>query len=76
MARGNGLWNGSSKCFNELQSYPNEWQGFAFGLGVERFAMLKYGIADLRNFYEGDIRWLDHYGFSLENMYSSILNKE
>ena len=55
---------------------PNEWQGFAFGLGVERFAMLKYGIADLRNFYEGDIRWLDHYGFSLDNMYSSILSKE
>jgi len=45
---------------------PKEWQGFAFGLGVERFAMLKYGIADLRNFYEGDIRWLDHYGFSTE----------
>ena len=43
---------------------PNEWQGFAFGLGVERFAMLKYGISDLRNFYEGDIRWLDHYGFN------------
>ena len=45
---------------------PMEWQGFAFGLGVERFTMLKYGIADLRNFYEGDIRWLDHYGFSIE----------
>ena len=45
---------------------PEEWQGFAFGLGVERFAMLKYSIADLRNFYEGDIRWLDHYGFSIE----------
>ena len=43
---------------------PEEWQGFAFGLGVERFAMLKYGIADLRNFYEGDARWLNHYGFS------------
>ncbi|PPR16729.1 MAG: Phenylalanine--tRNA ligase alpha subunit [Alphaproteobacteria bacterium MarineAlpha9_Bin3] len=44
---------------------PKEWQGFAFGLGVERFAMLKHGISDLRNFYEGDIRWLDHYGFNL-----------
>ncbi len=43
---------------------PEEWQGFAFGLGVERFAMLKYGISDLRNFYEGDIHWLDHYGFN------------
>jgi len=46
---------------------PEEWQGFAFGLGVERFAMLKYGISDLRNFYEGDIRWLDHYGFTTTN---------
>ncbi len=54
---------------------PNEWQGFAFGLGVERFAMLKHGIADLRNFYEGDIRWLEHYGFRLDNLYSSIFNK-
>ena len=35
----------------------------AFGLGVERFAMLKYGISDLRNFYENDIRWLRHFGF-------------
>jgi phenylalanyl-tRNA synthetase alpha chain len=42
---------------------PNEWQGFAFGLGVERFAMLKYGIPDLRTFFESDIRWLQHYGF-------------
>jgi len=55
---------------------PNEWQGFAFGLGVERFAMLKYGIADLRNFYEGDIRWLEHYGFDLDYLYSSILSKK
>ena len=43
---------------------PNEWQGFAFGMGVERIAMLKYGIPDLRTFYEADIRWLKHYGFS------------
>jgi len=54
---------------------PNEWQGFAFGLGVERFAMLKHGISDLRNFYEGDIRWLEHYGFNLDDVYSSILAK-
>ncbi len=38
-------------------------QGFAFGLGVERFAMLKYGIKDLRQFFEGDMRWLSHYNF-------------
>ena len=38
--------------------------GFAFGMGIERLAMLKYGMPDLRNFFEGDLRWLDHYGFS------------
>jgi len=54
---------------------PDEWQGFAFGLGVERFAMLKYGIADLRNFYEGDIRWLDHYGFSIQGGPSHVWSK-
>ena len=42
---------------------PAEYQGFAFGLGVERFAMLKYGIRDLRQFFEGDMRWLNHYNF-------------
>ena len=42
---------------------PEEYQGFAFGLGLERFAMLKYGINDLRKFFEGDKRWLDHYNF-------------
>ena len=42
---------------------PNEWQGFAFGMGVERLAMLKYGIPDLRAFYETDLRWLKNYGF-------------
>lgn len=43
---------------------PDEYQGFAFGLGVERIAMLKYGIPDLRTFYESDLRWLRHYGFA------------
>lgn len=43
---------------------PEIYQGFAFGLGVDRMAMLKYGINDLRNFFEGDIRWIKHYGFS------------
>jgi len=42
---------------------PEEYQGFAFGLGIERIAMLKYGIPDLRTFFESDIRWLQHYGF-------------
>lgn len=43
---------------------PNEWQGFAFGMGIDRIAMLKYGIPDLRAFFESDLRWLKHYGFA------------
>jgi phenylalanyl-tRNA synthetase alpha chain len=43
---------------------PDEWQGFAFGVGVDRLAMLKYGMDDLRAFFDGDARWLGHYGFS------------
>jgi phenylalanyl-tRNA synthetase alpha chain len=43
---------------------PGEWQGFAFGVGVDRLAMLKYGMSDLRAFFDGDARWLAHYGFS------------
>ena len=42
---------------------PDEWQGFAFGTGVDRLAMLKYGMDDLRSFFDGDSRWLKHYGF-------------
>lgn len=47
---------------------PDEWQGFAFGLGIDRLAMLKYGIPDLRAFFESDLRWLRHYGFSALNV--------
>ena len=43
---------------------PDTWQGFAFGVGVDRLAMLKYGMDDLRAFFDGDVRWLKHYGFS------------
>lgn len=46
---------------------PEEYQGFAFGFGVERLAMLKYNIPDLRTFFSGDIRWLKHYGFKPED---------
>lgn len=42
---------------------PDEWQGFAFGTGVDRLAMLKYGMDDLRAFFDADLRWLKHYGF-------------
>lgn len=43
---------------------PDEWQGFAFGVGVDRLAMLKYGMDDLRAFFDGDVRWAAHYGFN------------
>jgi len=42
---------------------PNEYQGFAWGMGIDRIAMLKYGMPDLRPFFEADVRWLTHYGF-------------
>jgi phenylalanyl-tRNA synthetase alpha chain len=42
---------------------PDQWQGFAFGMGIDRIAMLKYGIPDLRAFFDSDLRWLRHYGF-------------
>lgn len=44
---------------------PRKYQGFAFGMGIERLAMLKYGIPDLRTFFESDLRWLKHYGFAV-----------
>ncbi len=43
----------------------NKYQGFAFGFGIERMAMLKYGIKDIRNLYDGDVRFLKHYGFKI-----------
>ncbi|MXX91054.1 MAG: phenylalanine--tRNA ligase subunit alpha [Boseongicola sp. SB0677_bin_26] len=42
----------------------SKWQGFAFGIGIDRLAMLKYGIPDLRAFFDSDLRWLRHYGFA------------
>jgi phenylalanyl-tRNA synthetase alpha chain len=42
---------------------PNKYQGYAFGIGIDRLAMLKYGINDLRAFFETDYRWLNHFGF-------------
>lgn len=47
---------------------PDEWQGFAFGVGVDRLAMLKYGMDDLRAFFDGDARWCMHYGFSANDV--------
>ena len=42
---------------------PDEYQGFAWGMGIDRIAMLKYGMPDLRAFFDADVRWLAHYGF-------------
>ena len=53
---------------------PDKYQGFAFGMGIERIAMLKYGISDLRTFYEGDEEWINHYGFEFYQM-PGILNR-
>lgn len=51
---------------------PQRYQGFAFGMGLERIAMLKYGIPDLRAFFESDLRWLRHYGFAALDVPSLI----
>ncbi len=59
---GSGMVNARVLEFAGLD--PAEWQGFAFGLGIDRIAMLKYGMNDLRAFFDGDPRWLQHYGFS------------
>lgn len=59
---GSGMVNRRVIEFGGLD--PDEWQGFAFGTGVDRLAMLKYGMDDLRAFFDGDLRWMKHYGFS------------
>jgi tRNA-binding EMAP/Myf-like protein len=59
---GSGMVNRKVIEFGGLD--PDEWQGFAFGTGVDRPAMLKYGLDDLRAFFDGDARWLNHYGFA------------
>ena len=58
---GSGMVN--PKVLENCGLNPDKIQGFAFGMGVERLAMLKYGIPDLRTFYDSDLRWLKHYGF-------------
>jgi phenylalanyl-tRNA synthetase alpha chain len=52
------------KVLENVGINPDEYRGFAFGMGIDRMAMLKYGINDLRKFFESDMRWLNHYGFS------------
>ena len=59
---GSGMVNRKVIAFGGLD--PDEWSGFAFGVGVDRLAMLKYAMDDLRAFFDGDARWLAHYAFS------------
>ena len=59
---GSGMVN--PKVLENCGIDSTKYQGFAFGMGLERLAMLKYGIPDLRTFFESDLRWLRHYGFS------------
>ncbi|MFN3863232.1 MAG: phenylalanine--tRNA ligase subunit alpha [Erythrobacter sp.] len=59
---GSGMVNPRVLAFGGVD--PGAYQGFAFGLGIDRIAMLKYGMNDLRAFFDGDGRWLAHYGFS------------
>ncbi|MEM8697117.1 MAG: phenylalanine--tRNA ligase subunit alpha [Pseudomonadota bacterium] len=59
---GSGMVN--RKVIEACKLDPDEWQGFAFGCGIDRLAMLKYGMDDLRAFFDGDLRWIEHYGFS------------
>jgi phenylalanyl-tRNA synthetase alpha chain len=51
---------------------PDVYQGFAWGIGIDRLAMLKYGMPDLRAFFEADVRWLKHYGFRPLDMPSLV----
>jgi phenylalanyl-tRNA synthetase alpha chain len=53
----------NKKVLDNVGIDSTKYQGFAFGIGIERLAMLKYNIADLRSCFEGDVRWLKHYGF-------------
>ena len=56
------IWTGANVLKNAKVN-PKQYQGYAFGVGIDRLAMLKYGINDLRAFFESDIRWLEFYGF-------------
>jgi phenylalanyl-tRNA synthetase alpha chain len=54
---------------------PEKYQGFAWGMGIDRIAMLKYGMPDLRAFFDADVRWLNHYGFrplDLPSLYGGL----
>jgi phenylalanyl-tRNA synthetase alpha chain len=67
---GSGMVN--PKVLENCGIDSDRYQGFAFGMGIERIAMLKYGIPDLRTFFESDLRWLRHYGFSALDVPSMV----
>jgi phenylalanyl-tRNA synthetase alpha chain len=52
------------KVIENIGLDPDEYQGFAFGMGLDRIAMLKYGLNDIRKFFDSDMRWIKHSGFS------------
>jgi len=54
----------NARVLENVNLDPNDYQGFAFGMGLDRIAMLKWGIPDLREFFAADLRWLKHYGFA------------
>lgn len=60
------------KVLENCQIDPHVYQGFAFGYGLDRCAMLKYAIPDIRSFFEGDVRWIRHYGFMPEDVPNSV----
>ena len=53
--------DGSSRCVTNVRIDPTEYSGFAFGLGPDRVAMLRYGVNDIRNFYQNDLRFLNQF---------------
>jgi len=61
MVRSNGLRNGRSKGLEKLGIDSEKWTGFAAGLGVERFCMVRHQIDDIRKFYTNDIRFLEQF---------------
>ena len=67
---GSGMVN--PKVLENCGIDSTNYQGFAFGMGLERIAMLKYGIPDLRTFFESDLRWLRHYGFAALDVPSMV----
>ena len=60
------------KVIENVGLNPDEYQGFAFGMGIDRIAMLKYGLSDLREFFNSDMRWIKHSGFSYFDIPSLI----